>query len=327
MKISNEVKVGFIALLSIFTTYFGFNYLKGNNPFKEVRQYYGVYPRVDGLSIDNKVQLNGFNIGRVNMIQLMTDNSGNIVVGFTINVEHIKIPDNTIAKISSLDLFGTKAVEIFPGDSKTEAQIGDTLVSDIEGDIKAEVDKRLRPLEQKTNQLIASIDSVVTTVQAILSEDARKNLKESLESINRSFASLEKTSYRVDELVQNESASVRSIIENTNAIVTNLKNNNDKINHVIENFTQITDSIAAADFVGTLKKAGVAMESVANIMEKVDKGEGTIGQLMNNDSLYVNMTSATKELDRLLEDMRENPHRYVHFSVFGRKDKADKKKK
>ncbi len=325
MKYSKEVRVGLVVIAALAAFYFGINFLKGADVLSSKRQYFAIYPRVDGLSKDNPVQLNGYKIGRVNSIALMKDYSGRILVGFEINEEGLEIPNNSIALIASLDLFNSKAIALKMGDSPVTAVSGDTLNSEIEGDLKAEVDKRLRPLEQKTNDLIGSIDSVVTIVKAILNEDARKNLTESFESINRSFKSLEMTTKRLDTIILAEKGKISAILTNVNSISNNLKENNDQITSVLKNFSAISDSLAASNLVETVNNASKALSSVASVMEKVDRGEGTIGQLLNNDSLYHNLEHATLELDMLMEDMRVNPKRYVHFSVFGRKEKAEDK--
>jgi phospholipid/cholesterol/gamma-HCH transport system substrate-binding protein len=328
VKISNEAKVGFIAVVAILAAYFGFNYLKGIDVFNDARTFYAVYPKVDGLSSDNTVQLNGFKIGRVRKIQLMNNASASILVTFEINNDNVFIAEDAKARIASTDLFGSKAIQLVMGTSPVELHPGDTLYSEIEGDLKAEVDKRLRPLEQKTNDLIGSIDSLVTIVQSILDEEAAENLSESFSSINRSFKTFETTLKRVDTLVVTEREKFDEIVNNMNSIIGNVEKNNENISAILTNMNHMTDSLAKSDLVGTIDNAGKAMENVAEVMEKINNGEGTIGMLMNNDTLYTNLESATLQLDLLLEDMRVNPKRYVHFSVFGKKEKQkDKPKK
>lgn len=327
MKYSKEIRVGLVVIVGLAALYFGFNFLKGVDVLSDKRQYYAIYPRVDGLSTDNPVQINGFKIGRVSSIDLMDDNSGNVLVAFDITKKDLEIPVNSVALIASLDLFNSKAISLKRGDSPVQAKSGDTLISEIEGDLKAEVDKRLRPLEQKTESLIGSIDSVVTIVQTILNEDARQNLTESFQSINRSFQSLETTTKRLDTIIVNEQAKISSILTNVNSIAANFEDNNQQLTRVINNFSEISDSIAAANLVETINNASMAMDQVASVMNKIDNGEGTVGQLVNNDTLYYNLEAATLELDKLIEDMRVNPKRYVHFSVFGRREKAENKPK
>lgn len=328
MKLSREVKVGLVVLSALAIFYFGFNYLKGVSVFSNSKTFYSVYPNASGLGAGKTVQINGVNIGSVRRVELMHDMSGRILVEFSVDNEYVKIPKNTVAKITSLDLFNTKAIVLLPGNSDAIAVSGDTLFSEVEGDLKAEVDKRLRPLEKKTNDLIASLDSVVTTVKQIFDENGRKNLVQSFESINKSFHSFEKIMNKANTVFDREEQKIAGITTSMNSIFGNIQKNNKQITTILENFSAVSDSLVKSDLINVVTKAGTAMENVAVVMEKINKGEGTMGMLINNDSLYTNLQNSSRELDLLLEDVRINPKRYVHFSIFGRKEKeADKPKK
>ena len=327
MKISKEIKVGFVALAAILVFVFGFNYLKGINPFSTSKQYYAVYSHVDGLGMDNSVQLNGVRIGRVNSIELMHDMSGRILVGFSVDNEFVTVSKNSTALIKSTDLFGTMAIILKPGDSPVIAAPGDTLSSDIEGDLKEEIDNRLRPLEKKTNDLIASVDSVVTIVQTILNEDARTNLVQGFESINKSFQTFNEIMNKANGVFDREEQKIGELTSSMNSIFNNIEKNNQQITTILNNFAVVSDSLVKSDIINTVANAGRAMENVATMMEKINTGEGTMGQLVNNDTLYHNLEHSSKELELLLEDMRVNPKRYVHFSIFGRKEKPEDKPK
>ena len=326
-KIPKEVLVAVVVLASIGLLYFGLNFLKGNSIFGEKRQYYAVYDHVNGLTVDNAVTLNGFKVGKVNQAGLIPDQPGKILVGIVINEEQLMIPSKTVARIISQDLLGTKAIALIITEDSTSAQIGDTLVSEVEKELQESVDERIKPLEKKTKQLLGSIDSAVVIVQSILNTDARENLSASFVSIKKSFQTLEKTAVKVDALVASESEKISSIITSVQSITNNLKKNNARITDVITNFSNISDSLAKVDFAETMMNASKALKQTADIMTKVNSGEGTIGMLLHNDTLYTNLESSALELDMLLEDMRVNPKRYVHFSIFGRKDKNKPEKK
>lgn len=326
-KIPKEVKVAVVVLLSIGLLYYGLNFLKGNDIFSQKRQYYAVYSHVNGLTVDNAVTLNGFKIGKVNQASLMPNDPGKILVGFVVQEEQLAIPKSTVARIISQDLLGTKAIALIFSEDSVYAQIGDTLYSDVEKELQESVDERIKPLEKKTKQLLGSIDSAVVIVQSILNTDARDNLSASFVSIKRSFQTLEKTVTKVDDLVESETEKISMIISNVQSISSNLKQNNSRITDVISNFSEISDSLAKVDFAQTMMNASLALKQTADIMTKVNSGEGTIGMLLHNDTLYNSLSSSALELDMLLEDMRVNPKRYVHFSIFGRKDKDKPEKK
>ncbi len=307
--------------------YFGFNYLKGADVFANKRVFYAVYPRIDGLTVDNPVQINGFRIGRVTSADISMEMGGKIVIGFEITEDKINVPINSQAMISSVDLLGSKAIVMELGDATEMAQPGDTLVATIEEDLKTVVDRRIQPLEQKTKQLISSIDSAVTIVQAILNKDARESLSESFYSIKRAIRSLENTAFQFNEMVSSERDKVEKIFTNVESISENIRRNNSKINNVIDNLSDVTDSLAEANIATTINNANKAIRDITFVIQKVNSGQGTVGELVNNDTLYNNLEQATLELDKLLEDIRVNPKRYVHFSIFGKKDKDKPEKK
>lgn len=325
MKYKKEAIVGLVVLVALCLLYFGFNFLKGSDVFSTKRQYYAIYDRIDGLSTDNPVLINGFRIGRVNKTAFDGTLQGKIIVGFEIFEEKVIIPRNTVALISSVDLLGSKAIVLNLGNSVETAAIGDTLTSDVEEDLKTTVDRRIQPLEQKTKQLISSIDSAVTIVQTILDKDARESLTESFSSIKRALRSLENTAYQFNDMVSTEKEKVSRIFTNVESISENIRRNNSQLTNIITNVSQLSDSLAEANIAQTIRYANQAIRDITLVIDKVNRGEGSLGQLINNDSLYNNLENATLELDLLLEDIRVNPKRYVHFSIFGKKDKTNSK--
>ena len=322
-----EVQIGLVAIIAIAVAYYGFSFLLGKQILRKGTQFYALYPSSGGIAIDNHVKLNGISVGKVNKVSLSDKKDGSVLVGFYIDHDNAAVTDSTIAKVASLDLFGTMAVILQNTRAGNVLGDGDTVMSEVEGDLKSAVDERLRPLEEKTNALIGSMDSLVSSIQIILDEDTRKNLHSSFKSINKSLKVFERTAGTLDASVEKETKRFDSILYNINSITANLNNNNERIDNVLKNFSDISDSLAKADITGTFDKAGKTLESVAVVMEKIEKGEGTMGMLINNDSLYNNLNESSAELDKLLEDIRVNPNRYVHFSVFGRKEKSAEKPK
>jgi phospholipid/cholesterol/gamma-HCH transport system substrate-binding protein len=319
-KRSREIRVAILVLVSVALLYYGLNYLKGNNIFSNNRVYYAIYDHVDGLSVDNTVVLNGFKVGKVSTARLIPE-SGDIEVGFTIFEENLRIPRNSVAKIVSLDLLGTKAITLEFSTDSVIAVAGDTLLAGNEMDLQSSVDERIKPLEEKTKQLLGSIDSAVVIVQSILNKEARENLSASFVSIKRSFQSFEKTAISVNNLVESETAKISGIITNVGSITKNFQSNNKSLTNIINKMSAVTDSLAEADLARTVIAAQLALESTAQVLDKINRGEGTIGELVNNDTLYNNLEQSALELDKLLEDLRVNPKRYVHFSIFGKRDK------
>ncbi len=289
--------------------------------FGEKREFYAVYEKIGTLAPSNSVKINGLKIGIVREVSFLNDKGNRILVKFHIQNNDVLIPENTVAKITT-DLLGSASVIFELGDHRDHpAQNGDTLISEIDKDLQSKVDEQIAPLKIKTEQLISEIDSVVKIVQVIFNEDARENLRSSFTSIKRSFGNFEKTSLKIDTLIGNQSHKISNIFSKISSIVDNLEASNDDLTNMLGNFSNVSDSLAAANITQTIQKAENAMASVTEIVDKINRGEGSLGLLINNDSLYYNINDASYNLEVLLDDYKRNPHRYLHFSVFGRKVK------
>lgn len=322
MKLSKEVKTGIIVTIAIGFFIYGFNFLKGKNLFSRHRTMHAVYTDIAGLVEANPVQVNGFKIGQVSKIKFYPDNSGRILVSFMIKEEDFNIPKNSVAKVISSDLLGSKAIQLDMGNSTVYAEDGDTLISATEDDLKSAVNKQIEPLKKKAESLISSIDSVMIVVQTILDKDARENLSKSFESIKNAIATFEKVAIKVDGMVDSERYKLSVIMSKIESITSNFANNNDKLTAIMTNFSSISDSLAKSNIKQTIENANSALTQASGIMTKINKGEGTMGMLINNDSLYRKLDASSAALDKLLNDVRINPGRYIHISVFGKKDKS-----
>jgi phospholipid/cholesterol/gamma-HCH transport system substrate-binding protein len=319
MKLSKEFKIGLVAIVGLVVLYAGINYLKGIVVFSNQRVYYAVYPRVDGLQKSNPVIINGYVVGQVKKVTLLTDTLHSLLVEILISEDNLDIPSDSWARISSGGLLGTKEIELILGTSTQLAVPGDTLKNSIEVGLMESVNKEILPLKMKTEELISDIDSIITIFQVVLNENTRKNLEDSFTSIRLAIQSLEKTAFRLDTLVMEEKHKLGLILDNVASITHNLEHNNNEITNIIHNFSSISDSLAQSNFKEAIFNASEAMNDVSAITTKINNGEGSLGLLINNDSLYNNLTNASDQLDRLLEDFRLHPDRYVHVSVFGGK--------
>ena len=313
-----ELKIGVIGIFSIFLLIWGISFLKGNNIFENSNEYYSIYKNIDGLESSAPVRINGLTVGNVTDIYFHPNSSGDIIVKFTLNND-IKFPRNSIAKIYNSDIMGTKAVKLIYGNSNIFASAGDTLYSEIEDGLKDEVNKQVLPLKNKAEELISSIDSVMTVITTVLDKDARECLSSSLRSLNRTFSTMELAMVRLDSVIYKNDIRVSNIIQNVESITTNLHNNNDIIARTLKNFEAISDSIAKSNIKSTINNLDKSLADFDKILQKIEKGEGTIGLLLNDKEMYNNLTSASNQLDLLIEDMKKYPKRYLTFSLLGGK--------
>ena len=305
MKISKEIRVGFVAILAIALFIWGYNYLKGTPLFGTKKVIYTEYPFIGGLTSSSPVMVNGFKIGLVSDIYFKNDHSGNIIVELTITDKTIQIPNNSVANLISLDLLSSTGIGLSLGNSSVELLNGDTISSHFEKSMLDGVNEQLLPMKQKVEKLMVSLDSTIvimkTTLEnfnAIFDDQNKRNLKMSL-------ANLKTTLEKFEEVATSANSAIASA------------------RPMIKTYKELGDSLKELDIKTTLEKANKTFDNISLIMENINKGEGTMGQLMTNDSLYKNLESVTRDLDKLLIDMEANPKRYVHFSLFGRKDKRD----
>ena len=304
---NRELKVGLIALLSITVLVIGINYLKGINVLNNHKVFYAKYDNIGGLQVGSSVSLNGYKVGSVSEINLLRKN--NLLV--TLNIEQdFDIPKNTICKIVNKDLMGAKSIDLILGDANKLAIEGDTLFSKIEGSLQDEVNAQILPLKLKTEELIGSIDSVMTIITAVLNKDTRKNLRNSLASLNETFEIMTQTMNKIDSIVIKNDDRLTRIIINLESITKNLEEGNEDIKTVLVNFASISNSLNSVDIEASIK-------NINDITSKINNGDGSLGLLLENDEIYFNLEKSTKELAELIEDIKNNPSRYVNFSLIG----------
>lgn len=317
MKISKEVTVGIIAILSMALLYWGFNFLSGKNLFEKSRTFYAVYDDVDGLMSSRPVFINGLKVGQVEQIYFHPDNSGRLIVKMTVSND-FNFPKTTTAKVVS-DLLGDKTIDLILGEGGPAAETGDTLGSQIELSLAEEVNRQVAPLKSKAEKLIGSIDTVLILVSGFLNEDTKGNFQETFNSLRRSFVVLENTIKTVDNTVTESQDDLKSVIENIASIADNLEKNNEDLTNIFGNISSVTDSLAKVNLAETFTSLDKALVSAEQIMTKINDGEGSAGKLINDPELYQNLENASQQLNDLLLDVKYNPNRYVQFSVFGNK--------
>jgi len=306
---NKELKIGLLAIVAIIILVFGINYLKGKNILNNNRNFYAVYENIGGLQVGSPVMVNGYKVGMVSDITLLIENNQNLLV--TINIEkEFDMASNTVCKIVNQDLMGTKGIALILGDASDFLELGDTLISDIEATLQAEVNAQILPLKNKAEELIGSIDSVMMIVTAVLNKDTRENLRNSLKSLDETFLLMSSTMIKVDSLVNINDERISKVVQNLESITNNLESSNGEIKTILTNFASLSDSLVKADIVETLR-------NVSEITSKINDGEGSIGLLFKDDKIYANFEKSTRELAAILEDIKKNPSRYVNFSLIG----------
>ena len=305
MKINNEFKTGVLVILGIGLFVFGFSYLKSNDIFVSDRTFYAVYSDVEGVVNGTPVTVNGLPVGNIQNISFFEGNS--LLVKFRVEND-IEFSINSIAQIYETGLIGGKALAIIPSEDKSRVAVSnDTLKSAIAPGLTDLVNKKITNLQDKIESMVMSADSVLYKINRVFDDSTRSNLRKSVSDFNLTIGELKETSSMIKTIVQSNKSSVDVTISNVSKISNDL--------------SKISSSLNNGSLDSTLANFKKSSEDLSIILKDMNRGEGTISKLITNDSLFNNLNNASKSIDLLLEDIRLNPKRYIHFSVFGKKNK------
>ena len=306
MKFSKEAKTGALVVIAILLLIFGYNYLKGQNLLDRSRTFYAVYDNVEGLAPGSNVTVNGLPVGKVLGIDFK-GNKGLLVVTFDVQKD-FKFSKNSIARIYGGGFLGGKSLAIVPTyELGMIAKSGDTLKSDIEDGVMELVNKRLAPLQEKIEDVISDTDSVITSVNKLLDEKTRLNLQRSIASFAKISKELEGTSANVNRLLANNEQKFNTSMSN--------------VETASANFARMSDTLATIELAPLINQMENALTDFEQVAARLNNGEGTVGKLLEDDQLYVNLERSSRQMEQLIQDLKLNPKRYVHFSLFGKKPK------
>lgn len=315
-KISNEVKVGVVTLLTIVVFIWLYNFLKGKDFFSNSAYYYTVYDKIGGLAESSPVEINGFKVGVVQSIEFQNAESGRLIVTFSVSKD-FKLPRNTVAEIVPVSLLGGMKVQFVYGNGPGTYSDGDTIPGVLAESITDKIETEFLPLKDKISTLISTLDSVISSVNEVMDKEFKDNLASTLTNLNNTTGS-------INRIVGSKEKELKATLENVDKFSRMLSENTGKMNKTFSNLESITDTLAAADIYTSVTKLKESLEQAALMMENMNKGKGTAGQLLTNDSLYINLSHSMESLNLLLQDLKANPKRYVSVSVFGKK--SDPKK-
>ncbi|WP_124981415.1 MlaD family protein [Nonlabens xiamenensis] len=305
MKLSKEIKVGILTVSAVALFIFGYQYLKGRNLLKDDRSFYAVYNNVEGLTQSAPVTINGLRVGNIDNIDFL-DSSGRLLVKFHVD-ESFSFSSESTASVYSTSLIGGKALAIVPNfeSNARPAQPGDTLKSKIDSGIQGQVMDEFLPLKDKIEHMIVSADSVLTAVNKTLNPKTRAAIVSSLGEVNRTLVEIRGLSRSANSFLEDNRQNLDRTIAN--------------LDTTTKNFAAISDTLAQVEIAGTVKELEMAVSKFNVVLDDVASGKGSLGKLMTDDKLYTNLERTTRQAEMLLQDIKLNPKRYVHFSVFGKK--------
>ncbi|WP_339709628.1 MlaD family protein [uncultured Kriegella sp.] len=306
MKLSREIKTGIIVIGGILLFILGFSYLKSTPLFDNSKTLYAVYDHVGGLQPGTQVSINGFNVGTVNDIKFK-DASGKLIVTFSVNND-FSFSKNSKAELYDTGIIGGKGIQIKPVfDDGPSAKSGDTLVTNTRPGLTDLLQQKLTPLQLKVEDAFTNADSLLINVNQILDTKAKKDLQESLSGLNSTISSFKRSADILSNILSDNQSKLDSSMMNFQKLT--------------YNFANLSDSLNNAGLGRTLASLESTVANLDRVLAGIERGDGTLGKLMQDEELYSNLNNASKELDLLLQDFRLNPKRYVNVSVFGKKQK------
>jgi len=317
LKLSKEVRIGILVILTTGFFIWGYSFLKGKNFLASTNNYYAFYEQVGGLIESGHVMMSGYKVGYVDDIRFM-DDLKHIRVRLSVDKRFV-LPEGTVARIIGADIMGTKAVELIPGNREGRLKAGDTLIPDIEPNLTEEIRLQIMPLKTRAEDMMANMDSVLIIFQSLLDQEFRENFASSIDNMSGTISSLQRSVYAVDKLLNEEDSRFNNILSNLESVSGNFADSNEDINKMLNNFAAISDSLAQSELLSTIDNLNNVLGELNQVMEGVNRGDGSLGKLISDEDLYNNLESATKNLDLLLLDLKDRPGRYVNFSIFGRK--------
>jgi phospholipid/cholesterol/gamma-HCH transport system substrate-binding protein len=304
-KISNEVRIGAIAVVTIILFIWLFNFLKGREFLKSTVNYYAIYDKIGGLAESSPVEINGYKVGVVQSIKFLDPVSGRLLVVLSVNRD-FRLPVNTVAEITPLSVIAGMKVQFVYGNGPGFYSYGDTIPGRVATSVITRLEEEFVPLKDKIAGLIVALDSVIVSVNT--------------EDIGATISNLRSTTGSIDNIIGSQEEELKATLANISIFSKMLSDNSARMSSTFNNLGSISDTLASADIHGSVVSLKSSLEKTSLLLENLNDGKGSAGQLLTDDSMYANLNKSLVSLNILLEDLRANPKKYVHFSIFGRKN-------
>ena len=304
MRLSKEIKAAFFVLTTILLFIFGFNYLKGSSILDKQKTIYAVYDEVDGLLVGANVMINGLSIGNVTELDFLP-NSTKILVTLKVK-DKLNFSSKSTASIYETGVLGGLAISITPVFEKESIiKTGDTLKSNVRPGLTELINRQIEPLSRQLQSTITSVDSIFTGASNVLNRQTQEEIKESINVLTSAIKAIKNSSIIIEQTLTSKNTQINNTIDNFEKISSNLSNVSDELN-----------SFGLSTLLSNLE---VSVDGIGSIVNKLESDNSTIGKLINEDEVYNNLNSSIESLNILINDIKANPKKYVHFSVFGRK--------
>ena len=304
MRLSKEIKAAFFVLSTILLFIFGFNYLKGSSILDKQKTIYAVYDEVDGLLVGANVMNNGLSIGNVTELDFLP-NSTKILVTLKVK-DKLNFSSKSTASIYETGVLGGLAISIEPVfERESIVKTGDTLMSSVRPGLTELINRQIEPLSRQLQSTITSVDSIFTGASNVLNRQTQEEIKESISVLTSAINAINNSSLIIEETLTSKNTQINNTIDNIEKISSNL--------------TNVSNELNSFGLTSLLSNLEISVDGISSIVNKLNSDNSTLGKLINEDEVYNNLNSSIESLNILINDIKANPKKYVHFSVFGRK--------
>ena len=309
MKISQEVKVGLLAVIALMMLYFGFNFLKGSDFFSTTRKYQVIYDNIDGLTASNPVRINGLSVGQVKQIEILQDQGNKLRV--TLELKNtIRVTQGSQAVLADDGLLGGKNIRLLIKPGTPLLDDGGMLVATKESGLTSLI-------REKTLPVLNNVDSLTYQLNRVVAQFDQTGVV-----LNKTLRSADVAVGALGLTVAENRAALQATLANVNRLSSSLIETEKQLKPILTKADTFADSLQGLQLKQTLGNVNKTVDNLQRILSDISKGRGSLGKLTSDEALYSNVNKTTSSLEKLLTDLRENPKRYVHFSLFGRKEKA-----
>ncbi len=308
MKLSKEIKAVLFVFGGIFLFLIGYNFLDGTSLFKSENKLYTIYNQVEGLHSGTKVTVNGLTIGKVTNIDFLSG-TDKILVSFTVRSD-LEFSKNSMAELYEAGLIGGKSIAVIPVYDNTVVQTGDTLLSRVKPGFTDVIGEEIITLQVKLEALLTNADILFSSLNNIMDDKAQKELNKALIGVSVTVDNLNSASQSLSKILTNQKGNINKSFEN--------------IANISDNLNKVSDSLATTNVKQMINEFEIVAVKLNKVLTSIESGEGSMGKLLKDEALYNNLVNSTKEVELLVKDLKEHPKRYVHFSLFGKKEKPYK---
>ncbi len=301
MKIRNEIQIGIVGLVTIAILFFGIKFLKGSDLLSSYKSYYSIYDNVSGMHESSYIYVNGLKVGYIKEIEPMDKINKRFLVEIAVEKD-VEIPKDSKLVVFSDGLLGGKALRIDAGTSTQILAKNDTIAGIIEDGLMDALSSKVNPIMSDLSSVVKRIDTLSASLNNTFNAQNQENIRQTLENINKASKKLDHIVLNADDLIAKDKQKLDRIITN--------------IESVTENLVAISENIDKNKIANVIDNVNSSLVALNSVLVKIENGEGNLGLLVNDDKLYRNLNESTQKLNALIEDIKQNPKKYINVKVF-----------